>query len=114
MAKLSGDTTLGTDPWQGADETLFDRTGWDDRGKNLQDRLAEFGRALDSLSKRAMESEDEKRRLRAVVERLQSRVYDLEDELKAQRHRAATAKTRLLALKAEIDTWKTNEPLPST
>lgn len=114
MTKSTGETTLGTDPWQGAEETLFDRTDWEERAQTLAERLSGVDNLLADLVKRATGAEDEKRRLKAVIERLQSRVYALEDELKTERQRAAAAKGRLSTLKEEILSWKQNEPSPST
>ncbi|RMF12442.1 MAG: hypothetical protein D6761_12790 [Candidatus Dadabacteria bacterium] len=107
--KLSSElaeTTLGTDPW-GSDQTLFDRTQWHAREQALGGRFQKIDAALERLVR---ESTEERRRLYEVIERLQSRVYELEDELDRQRKRRGEARRRLQELTKVIEGWKTNEP----
>ena len=110
LSRELSETTLGTDPW-GSDQTLFDRTEWQAREQELGGRFQKIDEALVRLVR---ESTDERRRLYEVIERLQSRVYELEDELDRQRKRRGEARQRLQELTKVIEGWKTSGPSPST
>lgn len=111
--KSAADTTLGTDPWAG-EQTLFDRTAWREQAQVLGQKAAEFGDLLEQALAGGGKAEAERRRQHAVIERLQARIYALEAELAQKKQQGEWTKARLMALSKEIETWKQNEPSPST
>lgn len=106
----SAEATLGTDPWWAEARSVFDRTEIRERSEQMQEAVRAFEQALDRLTDRGAETA----RLQEVVRRLQSRVYDLEEELERRRRLCSTAADRIDRVTRELERWKRNEPSPST
>ena len=102
------ETTLGTDPWASSGDHLFDRTDWVDREENLRQMIESFEKTLERLDGDGGDNE----RWRKVVERLEQRIYSLEDQLRDKEARCEEAVKRIDALTKELNVWKQSEPSP--
>ena len=99
------ESTLGTDPWQGLDDTLFDHTEWASTQQGLADAVQQFETALAGVS--AGDAKEEER-LREVVRRLELKIVSLEETIRQKNEKKEQARVRLNGLLAEIENWQKN------